>query len=63
MGPFLTPALGAKEIQNSHGKGKFAIWSFGVKRRGNSLPSKVGAGNCPRPKAGWGKANFYAFQV
>jgi hypothetical protein len=63
VGPSLTPALAAKEIQNSHGKGKFAIWSFGVKRRGKSLPSNVGAGNFQRPKAGRVKANLYAFQV
>jgi hypothetical protein len=63
MGPFPTPGLGAKEIQNSRGKWKSAIWCFDAKRRGKSLPSNAGGGNCPRREAGWGKANLYAFQV
>jgi hypothetical protein len=63
IGPPLTPGLAAKAIQNSHGKWKSAIWSFGARGRCKSLPPNAGAANCQRREAGWGKANLYAFQV
>jgi hypothetical protein len=63
MGPFPTPGLGAKEIQNSHGKWKSAIWPFGANGQGKSLPPNAGAANCQHREAGWGKAKLYGSQV